>query len=337
MTDWHFFQNLTTQLLALIQAGGDGMMNGALGYVRPLVLAAAVGWIAFKAIMVANGFSSLGEIWRDLIRIAIVVFLLQAANYNQYIGGLGLAIPTEVGNALAAVGANAGNIADGAAFDGVWNTAAKAGLSVFDHIPKYSLSSIALWFAVIVYLGVALLAIGASFLIYLATTVLLILLLKIGPLFVALFAFPVTAKFGSGWVAAVVSTILTQILTLAILILFVGVEQASVARITTGVSGGALPNFIDEVVTLLEAMLLMWLISTLVKQAPSLGGSIAHGVYQNVNGLIGRASDVAGGAVKTGMAGLALGGRGVSAAARRTGAAAARVTRATGRSLSGGP
>lgn len=324
------------QLTALMAAAGDAMLNGTLGYVRPLVLAAAIGWIAFRAIMVANNFSRLNDIYRDLIRIAIVVFLLQVANYNQYIGGLATAIPTEVGNALAGLGANAGNVTNGAAFDGVWNAAAKAGMAVYDQIPKFSLSSIALWFSVIVYLSLALITIGVSFLLYLASTILLLLLLKTGPLFVALFAFPITAKFGSGWVAAVVSVVLTQIFTLAILVLFIGTEQATVTRITAGVAAGGLNNFIDEMVTLAEAALLMWLIATLVKQAPSFAGSIAHGVFQSMSGLAGTAAGVAGGAIRTSLAGLALGGRGVSAAARSTGAAAARVTRTTGRSLSQG-
>jgi hypothetical protein len=335
VTNWHFFQALMAQLTTLIQGGGDAILNGTLGYVRPALLIGITAWLAFKAIMVANGFAPLNEIYRDLIRSAVVVFLLQsAATYNQYVGNLAVAIPAEVGAALAAIGAN-GNVANGAAFDGVWNTAAKAGFAVFEHIPKYSLSSIPLWFAVIVFLAIALVAVGASFLIYLASTVLLLLLLKAGPLFVALFAFPIAARFASGWVAAVVSAILTQIFTVAILVMFIGVEANTVDHITQGVTGGALANFIDEIVTLGEAALLMCLIASLVKQAPSFAGSIAHGVFQNVSGLVGTAGNVAGGAVKTSIGAIALGGRGVSAGVRRT-AAAARVSRPTGKSLSEG-
>ncbi len=314
MTNWHFFQALMGQLTALVQGAGDSMLNGALSYARATVLAAIVAWIAFKAIMVANGFAPLNEIYRDLVRAAVVVFLLQsAATYNQYVGNLAVVIPTEVSTALATIGVN-GNVANGAAFDDVWNAAAKAGLTVFEHIPKYSLSSIPLWFAVIVFLAVALVAVGVSFLIYLASTVLLLLLLKTGPLFVALFAFSISAKFASGWVAAVVSAILTQIFTVAILILFIGTEQATVVRITQTVTGGALANFIDEIVTLGEAALLMCLIASLVKQAPSFAGSIAHGVFQNVSSLVGTAENVAGAAVKDTVGAIALGGRGVSAA-----------------------
>jgi type IV secretion system protein VirB6 len=219
-----------------------------------------------------------------MIRAAIVVFLMQAANYNQYISTLARAIPNEVGNALAAAGANAGSVASGAAFDTVWNAAAKAGLTAWEQVPKYSLSSIPLWFAIIVYLAIALVAIGVSFLVYLASTILLLLLLAVGPLFVALFAFPQTFKFASGWVAALVSAIVTQILALAVLAMFVATEQATIARITTDVAVNG--NFIDAIITLAEAALLMWLIATLVKQTPSIAQGIAGGVYQNVSGIV---------------------------------------------------
>jgi hypothetical protein len=133
------------QLTAAIQVGANGMIAGTIDYVRPILLAAITAWIAFQAINVANGFAPMSSLYRGTIRAAVVVFLLQsAANYNQYVTSLAQAIPTEVGNALAAVGANRGNVANGAAFDDVWNTAAKAGLVVFEHIPKYSLSSIPL-------------------------------------------------------------------------------------------------------------------------------------------------------------------------------------------------
>lgn len=290
MNNWTFFQTLLGQLTGILQTGGDLILNGSLGYARPLVLVCIIAWIAFKAIMVANSFETWNSIYRDLTRAAVVVFLLQSVTtYNQYVGTIAAAIPTEVGNAISG-GAGNGNIANGAAFDTVWNAAAKAGLAVFDQVPKYSLSSIPLWIAVIVYLAIALIAIGVSFLVYLASTVLLLLLLKIGPLFVALFAFPIAAKFASGWVAAVVSAILTQVFAVAILILFIGTEQATIVSIT---QGGISANFIGEIVTLGEAALLMWLIATLVRQAPSFAASIAGGVYQNVSAMAGAAGTTA--------------------------------------------
>lgn len=337
MTNWTFFATLTQQLLALMQAGTAAMTNGSLGYVRPAVLIGITAWLAFQAICVANGIAPMRSLWHGLLRGAIVLFLLQAANYTQYISGLAQVLPTEAGNALAAGGANAGNVTNGAAFDGVWNAAAKAGLMVWEAVPRYSLSSIPLWFAIIIYLAIALVAIGFSWLIYLASTVLLALLLAVGPLFLALFAFPQTHKFAAGWTAALASTIVTQILTVAILVMFVGVETATVQRITAGAGAAVVDNFINAIITLAEGALLMWLIGMLVKQAPSLAQGIAGGVYQSVGGMLASAAAGTAAAGRAATAGVALGARGVSAAAREAGAkvaSAARVSRPTGRSLS---
>jgi hypothetical protein len=183
VTNWNIFATFMTSLMTGIQAAYNAMLAGSLGYVRGFIFLAVTAWIAARAIMIANRLCGMNDLWRDLIRCAVVVMLLQAANYNQYIAALATAIPNEVGNALAETGA--GNMANGAAFDAVWNAAAKAGMATWEQVPKYSLSSIPLWCAIIVYWAIALVAIGTSFLVYLASTVLLLLLLAVGPLFVS--------------------------------------------------------------------------------------------------------------------------------------------------------
>jgi type IV secretory pathway VirB6-like protein len=331
MTNWQFFQTLTTQLIAALQGATNGMVNGAVGYARPVVPAAAVAWLAFQAIAVAHQAASVRSMVHGLIRMAVVIFLIQTvANYNQYVGTVAQTIPTQVGNALAAGGANTGNVGNGTAFDTVSNAAIKAALTTYEAIPAFSLSSIPLWIAVIGFIGVAVLAVTISYAVYLASTVLLMLLLAVGPLFVALFAFPQTQKFGAGWVAAVVSTIVTQILAIALLVLFVGVEQETIGRVTTG---GVAANFIDAVVALVECAALMLLISTLVKQTPAIAQSIAGGVYQNMNNIVGGGGSAAVATTRGAVGAIAMGGRGVSAGVRAT---AARISQPTGKSLSGG-
>lgn len=337
MNDWHFFANLFTQISGLVQAGGDTILNGAMGYARPALLAAITCWIAFQAVVVANGMAPMNSLYRGVIRAAVVVMVLQStATYNQYIGTIALAIPTEIGNALgSAVGAN---VASGAVFDTVWDTAAKSGMVVWKHIPQYSLSGAILTLCVAGYFIVVVVCIAAGFLIYLASTVLLILLLKVGPLFVALYAFPQTQRIANGWISAVVTSILTQVFAVAILVLFVGAEQATVTRILAAASNGAAPNFIDELMVLLQAGLLMWIISMLVKQAPGLASSIAGGVYQSMSSFTGAAfgAPKAIGAAARGAASKA--GTGISATSAAAGKAiqAYRASATTGKSLSGG-
>jgi type IV secretory pathway VirB6-like protein len=327
MANWAFFATLYTQILGLVQAGANGILNGALGYARPAVLAAIVAWIAFQAISVANGVTPLRSLYHGLVRAAVVVFLLQAANYNQYVGTVAQTIPTEVTTAIS----GGGPVSGGAAFDNVWNGAAKAGITVWKEIPNYSLKSAMLFLLVGVYFIAALFCIGAGFLVYLASTVLLILLLSVGPLFVAMFAFPQTQKFAAGWVAAVASTIVTQILAVAILVMFTAAELATVNKVAVP---GADTDFLDQLFVLLEAVLLLAVIASLVKQAPSIGASVAGGVYQGVGGLLGGAGKVAGLAARGTTGGIALAARGAGAVASRV-TSAARISQPTGKSLSG--
>jgi type IV secretory pathway VirB6-like protein len=329
MANWAFFATLYAQILALVQGGANGILNGALGYARPVVPAAVVAWIAFQAISVANGVVPMRSVCHGLIRAAVVVFLLQAANYNQYVGTVAQAIPTQVTAAISAGGAN---VVGGAAFDNVWNAAAKAGVAVWKGITSYSLKGAMLFLLVGVYFIAALACIGAGFLVYLASTILLILLLNIGPLFVAMFAFPQTHKFAAGWVAAVASAIVTQILSVAILVLFTAAELATVNNVAVP---GAGTDFLDQLFVLLEAALLLAVIASLVKQAPNIASSIASGAYQGVGSLLGGAGKVATTAAKGTTGGIALAARGAGAAASRM-ASPARVSQPTGRSLSGG-
>jgi type IV secretory pathway VirB6-like protein len=328
MANWVFFGTLYTQILGLVQAGADGILNGALDYARPVVLAAIIAWIAFQAISVANGMAPMRSLWHGVIRAAVVVFLLQAANYNQYVSTVAQAIPTQVTAAISGGGAVAG----GAAFDNVWNGAAKAGIAAWKGIPSYSLKGAMLFLLVGVYFIAALACIGAGFLVYLASTILLILLLNVGPLFVAMFAFPQTQKFAAGWVSAVASTIVTQILAVAILVMFTAAELATINKVA---EPGVGTDFLDQLFVLLEAVLLLAVIASLVKQAPSIGASVAGGVYQGVGGLLGSTGKMAGLAARGTTGGIAQAARGAGAVASRA-TSAARVSRPTGKSLSEG-
>ena len=334
MNNWNFFQSLFSQLNGIIQSNAVVALNGALDYARPAVQIGVVAWIAARAIAVANGFHIGNEIWKDMLRAVVVLFLISGAGtYNQYIGNLATAIPNEVGTAIAGGpgGPGTASIANGAAFDTVWSNAAKAGMTVFGHVPKYTLASIPLWCAVVVYMAVALVAIGLSFLIYLASTMVLTLLLMVGPLFVALYAFPVTARFANGWVSALVSAIVTQILTVGVLMMFMATEAATVNNVT---AGSALQEVTDELVTLGEAGLLTWLIYKLVMEMPGLSATIAGGFYHHVGPIL---SDAVGaGALAAKVMAKSLSGFNGKEQSGGATVPFPRPTQSTGRSISGG-
>jgi type IV secretory pathway VirB6-like protein len=273
------------------------------------------------------------------------MILQSVAAYDQYVVSLAQTIPNEIGVALAGGGAG-GTVTSGAAFDLVWNQAAKAGLMVWAHIPSYSLKGAILTLCVAAYFVVAFAAILAGFIVYLVSAVLLSLLLTVGPLFIALYPFPPVARFFNGWLSATVSAVLTQILAVAVLALLIAGEMATVNRIVQNAGNGAEANFVSELLVLLEAGGLMAFVARLIKEIPSITVAIAGGVYQNANRLASTPmSMVAAGAA----AGGSMAGRGIGAAAsgvagamrdnsdpvvRNLRAAARRATRSAGASLS---
>ena len=155
-----------------------------------------------------------------------------------------------------------------------------SGLIVYNNLPSLSLKGIGLAIAVIIYWVVALAAIGVGFVVFLASHVLLALEIAIGPLFVALFAFPATRSFFNGWLSAVVSTVLAMVLIVALMSLMVQVETAEIARLAAAPSGA---NVIGQLGALLGVGALLGICGILSRQIPSVATGIAHGVYHNTN------------------------------------------------------
>jgi type IV secretion system protein VirB6 len=284
MANWHLF----TATYALVSTSLQGAVNttiaNAIAYLRPALLAGATLWIAFQSIAVANGFAAVNSLYRGIVRAAICVAILQSAGtFNQYVGGLAQILPTEITAALS--GTPPANIASGAAFDTLSNQAVMAGLLVWKHIPAYSLSGAVMTVFVGFYFIFVIGVIAASFFVWLMSSVTLWVLLSVGPLFIALYAFPQTQRFGAGWVGVVAGTIVTQIMCVILLGLLAGAASLTTTPLLATMSNGAAPNFIDELLQLLGEGILFALIAMLIKQVPGLASSITGGAVQNVTQL----------------------------------------------------
>jgi type IV secretion system protein VirB6 len=219
----------------------------------------------------------------DVVRGAIVVTLVgNAGNFNQWIGTVFLTtIPNEVGQAInGSLGGSGPPVNGGAQFDAVWNTAYKAGLMVYNNLPSVSLKGVALTFCVFFFWGVALAAVAIGFLMFLASSVLMALLIAIGPIFIACALWPGSRAFFSGWIASCVSTVTAQILTVALMSLMLQVETAELGRIA---SNPANANEVGQIGSLLGVAALLGICSLLAKQIPAVAVGIAGGAYHNLN------------------------------------------------------
>lgn len=316
MNNWTFISDLLGQITQLVANGGTPLLAATVAYVHPIVIAGAVAWIAAQAVAVAYANTPMRTLYNGIFRIAVVIAVLQSVGtYNQWVGDVAQALPNEIANMLS--GAH-NNITAGQAFNNVLNAAFKAALTVWEHAPTYSLTIIIIGIAIIGFLALAIMCIGAAALTYVASTVSLIFFIKIGPLFLALFAFPLTRRFGSGWVTAIVSAALTQILTVALLALLIGAEQQTITQMVTKSATGADPNVINELISLMLGGFLFWVVWELMKQAASFASSIAGGVHQRVGqfaeAAVSAATSVAG-------AGANLATKGATAAMQSTAAA----------------
>ena len=278
--NWHFFANTFTGIDAPVQAFVSGVVNSLTGYLTPILRAMIVVYVAANAIIVAMNPSRepLTTFLRQLLVAAAVFFIISsAANFNQYFGTLFLTtLPTEITNAIS--GATGGSTLSGNEFDNIWNRAWTAGLIVYKNLP-WSLKGIALQFLVVAFWIIAIMAIGIGFMVYLGCHVILALVVALGPLFVCCFLFPTSRRFFDGWISTMVSLVLTQVLSITLLVLLTNTENATITQISAG-SGS---NEIAQIQLLLYAIVLFVMCALLATQLPGIAVGIAGGVHQQVS------------------------------------------------------
>lgn len=331
--NWHFFANTYAGIDAPVQAFVNGVIAALSNYITPILRALIVVYVAINAMIIATNPTQepLTTFLRQMIGAALIFFVVSsAANFNQYFGTIFLTtLPTEISNAIS--GATGGNTLNGGAFDDIWNRAWTAGLVVYKNLP-WSLKGIALQLLVVAFWLIAIMAIGIGFMIYLGCHVILALVVALGPLFVCCALFPASRRFFDGWISAMVSLVLTQVLTITLLVLLTTTENATITQIAAD-NGG---NEIAHIQLLLYAIVLFVICALLASQLPGIAVGIAGGVNQRVSiysqaiyAGVARAGRSTAGGTATVVVGTAR-------AIGTIGTVRSRVSRPPGRSLSGG-
>jgi type IV secretion system protein VirB6 len=327
--NWTIFTDIYNLVDTPLEGAINSIISALTGYVSGPLKYFIIFWLAGSAIVVAinpSGFP-LNRLAGQLIRAALAMSLVaSAANYNQWIGQVAQQLPTDIGNALVGtVGGTA--VTGGSLFDGVWNKAWTAGLTVYRGLPD-SWRGLGLAIGVLVFWLVAVATVAVAFLVYVVSHVLTALVIAIGPLFAAAAVFPMSRFLFSGWLSALASSILAQVLVVTLLSLMMNVETTELAKVVAAQSGGA--NGPGQMQTLLGVAALLLICALLIKQIPSIAVGIAGGIY-HATGVY-AASLYAGAAAAARGAGAAI--RAVSPASSVGGRIG--TTRPAGRSLSGG-
>jgi type IV secretory pathway VirB6-like protein len=204
--------------------------------------------------------------------------------------------------------------------------------------------SIPLGLGLIVILVVAITCLLFSFAVYMTATIINVVAVLIGPIFLVLGITPITRRFTAGWFSVLVGGCITQVLSLGVIQLLATVELTMIQGfITAAAPAAGGDNSIVILWGLTESAMLLGLTAAAVKQVPEISRAIGHGVYHSSVGLqaatFGAAKNIAGGAASGAIRGVV--GAAASGVARMVGGQAGndqpwRGKGPVGRSLSRG-
>lgn len=341
MSEWTVFADLLALIEPPLVGAVDAMAGALTGNVAQILRWGVMLYLAGYLLgqVLSPAANPLSEIERRLIRGAVAFAVAtNLATYTTYVKDVALALPEQIAGTV--TGAVSGGAPSGTAFDAVWNKAFVGGLAVYNTLAH---TEIALQGLVVLYWIAALVAIGGGFVLWVAAKVFLYLLLGLGPLFVAMLAFPLTQNWFQGWLNAIITSVVGQVLVVALLVILTSAENELIGRIVEATSTppatgraarglsvtgeGWTPGSpangqgIKAIQMLLGGVLLFGVCLPLVYQIPGIARSIGQGAAFHGAAAVSSLAGMARGAANAGMTAL-TGAPGAVAAA---GATAGRV------------
>lgn len=276
---WTLFATLFDNIGPPVIAAVDGLIRVLQGWVRPVILAGLLLYVPGRlmwASLRGNGDGSLNDMLTDLVAGGIFLYLAtEVAGYGPYVRNVLLnGVSSEIGRLL--VGLDGNRPVSGAIFDEIWNRAWVAGLAAYRNLP-WSMAGFGLAILIVVYWFISIIGILVAFVVWLTSFVMVALLVGLGPLFMAMFAFPWTRGIAWGWLRTTISNVLLQVFAVALLTLLLGAITRILAQIyaTTGVNTAA--NEIMQLQMLLGGSVVFLTSAWLAYQMPGAAASIAHG------------------------------------------------------------
>lgn len=321
--NFNIFQQVYDALFNPFSSAVNGVSSSLTGtataWIGPGVLAMSLIYLAACALMVNEAPVFPGWIRKVLIPAAVALTVLDA--YNKWVVQPATTFAPDIAKALAA-SLGGTNITGGSPFDTVNNHAYAAGVAVMNALP-FSLSGILMGAAVVIYWIIACASVGFAFVLFLVSQIGLLLLLAIGPIFVAFGAFQFTRFLLKGYASAVASLICAQVIVIAILGIAIQLEQNLIDPIMTA---GASANPWDQVGHLIVVGVLLVACTVLAFKASAYAVGICGGIFDGVSAWVAAGS----------MA--ARGGAAAAEAGGNLATAASRPFRQAGASMSaGGP
>lgn len=251
-------------------------ISHAIAYAAKLAIPLSTALLAFYGMRIGSGLSTEPAygFLRLIGKIALVIVLLSTATYDYWIRDVFLtAIPRDM--AFLAGGASTGTGAH--VYDVLLNRAMVAGLTTWKSMSLLDPMKL----LVVLYWIVAMAAVVAGYGIWLLGHIMVVIYLMIGPVFIPMFLFSITAPVFTAWIGVLLSTVVLQALSVALSTILVGVEGAIVTSIATG-AGTAMAG-------LLAAIALFMLCAWFAHKLPAAAAALCGGIHFTPD-AIGRAT-----------------------------------------------
>lgn len=261
--EWTVFATIFGKIQPPIAGWVDYTINALAGQIKLPLTAAFVVFLAGYSLIrtLAPDAHPLSDIERKLLRCAIAFSIATGtATYHQFVADFALTgLPAWLGATLTG-GFNGGSVQIGAAaFDNIWNSAYMAGSAVEAHLSSWG--DIGLHLLVALYWVVSGAVVAVAFGAWLFAYVAIVLLVGIGPVFVAFLAFPATHGMFSRWMGSVLGAVLLQAFIVALLVLVTGAEAAIIGQVATvGQDGSQLAGQVVHLGQLLLGGLLLFIV-----------------------------------------------------------------------------
>lgn len=306
--NWTIFATLTGIIEPPVVAAASSIAGQFLSAMSAVLTAALTVYVAITGYQMFAGHMAepLRDVWVRIFKGAVVVFLMQAGSYNQYVTNLFLTgIPNDISNALG------GGQISGGAFDHAWNLMFKGGLEVWQNT---SMWDVGLQILILLYWFSGSVAIALGWIIWQSAQILLALFVAVGPLIIAMMLFNSLRSIFERWIGALFSMIFLQAMVIILLIVLIKAENQILSSLTTG--GG---NVIAQAEGLFAPIILFIAAGLLVWQMPSAATALAGGMHFHAYALhaatLGRAMNVVNNVTRAGARGaVAAGSAGVARA-----------------------
>lgn len=279
---WQVFQSLYGHIIPVMLASMDTLIAASAAWIEPVIKNGLLVYVPARFLWMA--LRGNGEPISELeVMLVTGSLALMIATYVQqwYVPLVRDFFLVTLSRELSAVMSGAINTqaVTGSSFDEQWNKAYLMGLSVFRALP-WGISSAGLVLVVVLFWLCAGISVFIAFGVFMRATMTLILMVSIGPLCCGLFVFPLTRSYAVGFLNTLMSAVVLQVLSVALLSITLGGTSVALKEIATSAQIGSFAsvgNEIGQIQSLIGAAILLGLSGWVSYQLPGLASSITHG------------------------------------------------------------